>query len=232
MEDGGQCLFDFVVDAHKMIRNKQLLIREWRKFVKFIMFQLARFLHWLHSKTVGCCHLDISLENIVIQNVEWIDDANNPGYKTLKNNIFVKVCDFGLAEMFHLKTVANRIDFRCDKYCGKLLYMSPEIASRKSIYHANKSDVWSLGIVFFSMMIGAMPYSTPDVSTDRAYKHLCNGELYPLLKVWNCLQFVSKATLDLMQNMLNSDEQERFDMEQILKHEWFDKYAKYMHGCS
>merc|ERR1712154_596366 len=94
-----------------------------------------------------------SLENFLISDVVvnvWSD--NKITFCT--DTIQVKLCDFGLSEMFEAGN-----DFRSNKFCGKTNYRSPEI-NKKVIFCAKSNDIWCLGICLFMLLIGRSPWST------------------------------------------------------------------------
>ena len=84
----------------------------------------------------GISHRDIKLENIFIA-----EDGT------------IKIGDWGLSG-FETK---NRL---CSSSCGTLGYMAPEMVCREK-YDANKTDVWALAVVLFSLCTGVRPYSEP-----------------------------------------------------------------------
>lgn len=222
MENGGNCFFNFIVDAHLKMYHGQLRLRKWRKYSKYLLWRLCIFLQWMHS--IGCCHLDISLENLLVSDVKWLKDPQDPGYYILDDSINIRLCDFGLAEIFRRSNVGN-IDFSCNKYGGKLAYLSPQIACHQKSFQANKSDIWSLGVVFFAVAVGKMPYEKPK-ETDNAFKYIMHGKISELMRSLKCLMYVSKDMLDLMHHMLIYDEYNRFNIEQVLAHPWFSAYQK------
>jgi len=70
----------------------------------------------------------------------------------------VKLVDFGIAKAAVKAPITDSGALR-----GKLLYMSPEQAWGKSIDH--RSDIFSLGIVFFELLTGSCPFmSSSEVS--------------------------------------------------------------------
>lgn len=87
-----------------------------------------------HLHSLGIVHADISLENFVVK----------------KDRI--TLLDFGNA---HMITDNDKI------YCGKPSYSAPETYSSRTITLAAqkyKVDVFSLGICFFAMLTGTLPY--------------------------------------------------------------------------
>lgn len=68
----------------------------------------------------------------------------------------VKIGDFGLA---------TKLEFEGDKkrtICGTPNYIAPEILEGKS-GHSYEVDVWSLGVIIYTLLFGKPPYETADV---------------------------------------------------------------------
>ena len=97
-----------------------------------VLRQLLTALDYVHSLDV--CHCDLKPENILF-------DA--------KGNC--KIIDFGLAH-----SSANGM---CSKPRGTVGYMSPEALSGKP-YDGKASDVWSVGVILYSMVLGGLPWSS------------------------------------------------------------------------
>ena len=87
----------------------------------------------IYCQNKNICHRDIKLENILI-----------------KNNDVIKIIDFGFAVKSNKGTYQNL-------FCGSPSYMAPEIVNKKK-YIAQYSDIWSLGVLFFSMLYGRFPF--------------------------------------------------------------------------
>ena len=101
-QHGGYDFFEYIYKCHEKISKNEITINEWKYHIRKLFKQMILFIKWLHDKNL--CHLDISLENLLI-------DKNNT----------VKFCDFGLSEIFPSN------DFTCRKYTGKVAYLSPEV---------------------------------------------------------------------------------------------------------
>mmetsp|Transcript_34402 Transcript_34402/g.91073 ORF Transcript_34402/g.91073 Transcript_34402/m.91073 type:complete len:619 (+) Transcript_34402:295-2151(+) len=84
---------------------------------------------------VGVYHRDIKPENIL-----------------LNENFQLKVGDFGLASL-------NPSSELLRTTCGTRSYQAPEILARQ-MYHGDKADVWSAGVVLFIMLAGNPPFKT------------------------------------------------------------------------
>ena len=98
------------------------------------ILQAAKGLKAAHDKNI--VHRDIKSENLMIN-----------------NNGQVKIMDFGLA-----KLKSNTGITRTGTSLGTLSYMSPEQAQGISADH--RSDIWSLGVVFYEMLTGELPFKS------------------------------------------------------------------------
>ena len=101
------------------------------KRAKKLFLQIVKGISYCHSKNIF--HRDIKLENILV----------------LKDDT-IKIIDFGFGVKCNRDT--------CQKVlCGTPSYMPPEILKREK-YIACYSDIWSLGVLFYSMLFGKFPF--------------------------------------------------------------------------
>jgi eukaryotic-like serine/threonine-protein kinase len=98
-----------------------------------LSLQIAEALAEAHEQ--GIVHRDIKPENIMVDS---------------KNRI--KVMDFGLAK---IKGSMNLT--KAGSTVGTILYMSPEQIRGEQV--DNRSDIWSLGAVFYEMITGKVPFT-------------------------------------------------------------------------
>lgn len=73
----------------------------------------------------------------------------------LNDKMQIKLGDFGLA---------TKLDFEGEKkktICGTPNYIAPEILEGKT-GHSYEVDVWSLGVIIYTLLIGKPPYETPE----------------------------------------------------------------------
>ena len=83
----------------------------------------------------------------------------------------IKVGDFGLA------TKVTHPNERKRTICGTPNYIAPEILS-SDIGHSYEVDVWSLGVVMYTLLIGTPPFQTADVKS--TYKRIkANSYSFP-----------------------------------------------------
>ena len=101
MEDGGcHSLFDFVSKAHKLIVAKQISINEWHGVSKIICKQMIESIQFIHSKNI--CHLDVSLENFVINDVEVQRINKKSQIRFVTQDLQVKLC--GVYSVLHIRS--------------------------------------------------------------------------------------------------------------------------------
>ncbi|MCJ7663588.1 MAG: serine/threonine protein kinase, partial [Desulfobacterales bacterium] len=101
--------------------------------------QVCRALAYAHNK--GVVHRDIKPENIMLP------DKRSKGR--------VVLMDFGVAHAAYLGTVGTR-----SSYLGTPYYMSPDQISRRQV--DGRSDIYSLGVVFFEVLTGKRPFDDAD----------------------------------------------------------------------
>ena len=92
---------------------------------------------YLHSKNI--IHRDLKPHNIL-----------------LTSPIHIKITDFGLARYINLETELQTPETPTEDlfstYCGSPIYMSPELLNHQQ--YNSKSDLWSLGIILYELIIG------------------------------------------------------------------------------
>ena len=66
---------------------------------------------------------------------------------------YVKIADFGFSKEI------EKVDSLNETICGTPLYMAPQLVEKKEKY-TYKSEIWSLGIVFFELLNGATPFQS------------------------------------------------------------------------
>lgn len=118
---------------------KELLIKRPPSLdqIIHIMTAIGKATTYAHSK--GVLHRDIKPSNIII-------DSENIPY----------LADFGLARI----AAAGESTMSADVLLGTPYYMSPEQAKGvKDLDH--RSDLYSLGIVLYELVVGQVPFSSP-----------------------------------------------------------------------
>lgn len=73
----------------------------------------------------------------------------------LNDKMEIKLGDFGLA------TKLDYDDQKKKTICGTPNYIAPEILEDKT-GHSYEVDIWSLGVIIYTLLIGKPPYETPE----------------------------------------------------------------------
>lgn len=111
-----------------------------------IAMQIAAGLENAHAHSI--IHRDIKPENILLTKIG--------------GKLVAKVTDFGIAK-------ANSLENTQDDYMGSVHYFSPEQAKGDNV--DQRSDIYSLGIVLYEMVTGAIPFEG-ESALDLAMKHI------------------------------------------------------------
>mgnify|MGYP002626745486 FL=1 len=158
--------------------------------------QIISGLSYLHH--IGIAHRDFKPENILLTN----------------DNKILKIIDFGLGNMYKkgqlLKTG-----------CGSPCYIPPEMIKEEG-YNAEKSDIWSAGIILYLMLCGHLPFYEED--NQLMYDKIIKGD-------YNVSNFLSEEAKDIIKKILEVDPKKRLSFEEIKEHPWFNiidkKYMMY-----
>ena len=97
-------------------------------------------------------HGDLSLENLM-----WLPKQQK-----------IVVIDFGLAVK---KPTEQQIHPGFSKPRGKLNYIAPELMRKDTPFEVFKIDLWSLGVVLYTLAYNQLPYNTP-TTTDAIFYRL------------------------------------------------------------
>lgn len=93
---------------------------------------------------------------------------------------------------------------------GVFRYAAPEILLNKP-YRGPEVDVWSLGVIFYAMLVGQLPFDDCDINT--LLKQIHRGVEIP--------RALSKDCRNLTQAMLSMKTCNRIQSDEILSHSWF-----------
>ena len=151
----------------------------------------------------------------------------------IDQNIKIKICDFGVAELFPFDCSAFSSSFLCQKRGLSITnegIFAPNVLSGE-VYDARCADNWSLGMILFECLtIGERIYSPLDVyKSSGGHWALLQGasELKQHLIEEDLLRHFNYESFSLLTGLLNLNER-HFD---ILAHPWFaDYFTKYRHA--
>lgn len=152
---------------------------------RYFVRQVVLACQYLHGHNI--IHRDLKLGNLFIN-----DDMD------------IKVGDFGLA---------TRVDYNGERkrtLCGTPNYIAPEVLGKKG--HSFEVDVWSLGCILFTLLVGKPPFETSNLKD--TYTRIKKNEYHIPSRVSPCAR-------NLIQKLLKADPSERPGMDGLLEDEFF-----------
>ncbi|BGP47666.1 Cell cycle serine/threonine-protein kinase cdc5/MSD2 [Rhodotorula kratochvilovae] len=159
---------------------------------RFYLTQLVGACDYMHANSV--IHRDLKLGNLML-------DAN----------MDLRVGDFGLAALVKFPGERKKT------ICGTPNYIAPEILFDTKGGHSFEVDIWSIGVILYTLLIGRPPFQTKDVKNiyRRVPKIRDNAYTFPED------HSLSPESLDLISWILRPTPAERPSLAQILAHAWF-----------
>lgn len=171
---------------------------------RFYFRQLIEGLEYCHK--TGFCHRDLKPENLL-----------------LDHNHVLKISDFGLSTLIHVdsnneaKTTNSSTLYT---QCGTPNYIAPEIiavTTNGDGYSGAKVDLWTCGIILFVMVAGYFPFDADEADT-----------LFKLISFsqFSFPPFFSETLKGLITNLLKTDPDQRYNLEDVKSHPWFNGEAE------
>ena len=171
-----------------------------------IFFDILMAVEICHQS--GISHGDIKLQNIM-----------------LNSNYILKLIDFGFAK--------NIKDGLISEITGSRFYNAPEMFSCATKgYDGTLSDIFSLGVVLFVLVMGFFPFDKPNI-TDSRYKFISKKDFTGFWKkceqkkiISNNINNISNPSpefKDLFENMVCPKPEERISLSLIKKHPWLQE---------
>ncbi|XP_012217552.1 serine/threonine-protein kinase SIK3-like isoform X2 [Linepithema humile] len=151
-----------------------------------IFRQIVLAVRYLHQQSV--VHRDLKAENLLL-------DADNN----------IKLADFGFSNEYTPGVPLST-------WCGSPPYAAPEIFEGKH-YDGPRADVWSLGVVLYVLVCGALPFDGPTMQLLRSV--VVSGK-------FRIPFFMSADCEKLIRHMLVVEPERRLSISQILTHSWMD----------
>ena len=109
--------------------------------IRLLFRDMVETVAWLHKHEI--CHMDISLENTVLQKKKNKND-NIPN---------AKIMDFGLSIDFKKVRPSNLLKkWQWNDIRGKYKYMPPKVY-KQEIYDCRLADIWCLGVCLYKVCL-------------------------------------------------------------------------------
>jgi serine/threonine protein kinase len=90
--------------------------------------------------------------------------------------------------------------------------VAPEVLADKG-YDGKTADTWSIGVILYVLLAGFLPFDEPTMVS--LFKKIQSGD-------YNFPSWFSPGARDLIGSILVVDPTQRFTLEQISEHEWFN----------
>ncbi|KZT25853.1 Pkinase-domain-containing protein [Neolentinus lepideus HHB14362 ss-1] len=152
---------------------------------RIIFGQLCLAVAYIHDR--GIVHRDLKLENVL-----------------LDERCRVKLGDFGFTREFDRGVLL-------ETFCGTTGYASPEMLEGRK-YLGPEVDIWSLGIILYTLLTGTLPFDDDEESMMR--EMVIKGK-------FEDPEWLSDDARDLIKRILVKDPSQRLQIPQILSHPWF-----------
>lgn len=163
-----------------------------------IMFTIVRTVNFLHQE--GVAHRDLKPSNIM-----YCDKSYKPES--------LRIVDFGFAK--ELRSENGLLMTPC--YTAN--FVAPEVLKQQGYDAA--IDVWSLGVLLYTMLSGHTPFALSDMDSPKAIlERIGKGEFELSGRLWDG---VSDKAKELIRTMLEVDPRIRITTQKILSHPWITK---------
>lgn len=150
-------------------------------------------LAYMHSH--GVVHRDIKFENVLFASKAFESE--------------VMVIDFGLAKANY----AVKKQGKLDEFVGTLYSMAPEVIRGS---YDEKCDVWSLGVITYMLLAGAMPFTRFD--DERKFLRDLEAQRYDMNR--KAMLKKSDDAKNFVKSLLVANPQKRPNMAKVKKHPW------------
>ncbi|XP_060139899.1 ribosomal protein S6 kinase alpha-2 isoform X1 [Globicephala melas] len=191
----------FVYLVMELMRGGELLDRILRqryfseREASDVLCTITKTMDYLHSQ--GVVHRDLKPSNIL-----YMDESGNPES--------IRICDFGFAKQLRAENGLLMTP------CYTANFVAPEVLKRQGYDAA--CDIWSLGILLYTMLAGFTPFANgPDDTPEDILARIGSGKYALSGGNWDS---ISDAAKDVVSKMLHVDPQQRLTAVQVLRHPW------------
>uniref|UniRef100_A0A8D2LQV6 Ribosomal protein S6 kinase n=1 Tax=Varanus komodoensis TaxID=61221 RepID=A0A8D2LQV6_VARKO len=175
----------------RILRQKCFSERE----ASAVLCTISKTVDYLHSQ--GVVHRDLKPSNIL-----YMDESGNPDS--------IRICDFGFAKQLRAENGLLMTP------CYTANFVAPEVLKRQGYDAA--CDIWSLGILLYTMLAGFTPFANgPDDTPEEILARIGSGKYALTGGNWDS---ISEAAKDIVSKMLHVDPHQRLTAAQVLRHPW------------
>ncbi|XP_075298478.1 serine/threonine-protein kinase SIK2 isoform X1 [Opisthocomus hoazin] len=147
-------------------------------------WQILSAVEYCHGRKI--VHRDLKAENLL-----------------LDNNMNIKIADFGFGNFYKSGEPLTT-------WCGSPPYAAPEVFEGQQ-YEGPQLDIWSMGVVLYVLVCGALPFDGPTLPLLR--QRVLEGR-------FRIPYFMSEECEHLIRRMLVLDPSKRLTIAQIKQHKW------------
>lgn len=191
----------FVYLVMELMRGGELLDRILRQKVfsereaSAVLCTITKTVEYLHSQ--GVVHRDLKPSNIL-----YVDETGDPES--------IRICDFGFAKQLRAENGLLMTP------CYTANFVAPEVLKKQGYDAA--CDIWSLGILLYTMLAGFTPFANgPDDTPEEILARIGSGKYILSGGNWDT---VSDAAKDIVTKMLHVDPHQRLTAPLVLRHPW------------
>lgn len=177
-------------DMHMYVRNQRKLKEG----------EASRLFYQMVSGIAHCHEHDIVLRDLKLRKFTFQDH---------------EMSHVVLESLEDASILQNGDDSLCDKH-GCPAYVSPEILNATSSYSGKCADIWSLGVILYTMLVGRYPFHDKDPSV--LFGKIRQGK-------FTVPDSVSPQAKCLIRSLMRVEPSERLTAQEVLEHPWFHNFS-------
>ena len=136
--------------------------------------------------------------------------------ESIANSTFVSALptafSLSLMQCVYICPFCQPVDRLLHTTCGTPNYVAPEVLADKG-YDGKTADTWSIGVILYVLLAGFLPFDEPTMVS--LFKKIQSGD-------YSFPSWFTPGARDLISSILVVDPTQRFTLEQISEHEWFN----------
>lgn len=156
--------------------------------------QMSLAIQYLHLLDIA--HRDLKVENVLVT-----------------ENYNTKLSDYGFARSC---VDGNGDSVWSETFCGSLAYVAPEIL-KGNPYRPKMADMWSFGVLIYTMLNKANPFTCTDMATLYRYQINKNWKFREFMK-----SHLSEEIKQLVHDLMEPDVVKRLNIDDVLRNPLLD----------